>query len=152
MIEREKQDEDEDEETSEVVRTASSSKQSTASVLASETAWKRLEIFETGMVGDKILSGAEGGKPPRRAQSFKGGGLRVLEPHSTRMASTLELPATALISLKIGEEEVMVRLADAVMTAVKEEKELLDWIGAEKAEVLTMEDGRLGEIASIWPG
>ena len=64
-------------ETSEVVRTASSSKQSTASVGASETAWKRLEMFETGIVGDKILSGVEGGKPPRRAQSFKGGGFRV---------------------------------------------------------------------------
>ena len=67
------------------------------------------------------------------------------------MDSTLGLPATALISLNMGEEEVMVRLAEAVMTAVKEEKELVDWIGADKAEVLTME-GRLGGIVSAWPG
>ena len=66
------------------------------------------------------------------------------------MDSTLGLPATALISLNMGEEEVMVRLAEAVMTAVKEEKELVDWIGADKAEVLTM-DGRLVGIARAWP-
>ena len=128
----------------------SSSKQSTASVRASETAWKRLEMFEAGVVGENILSGVEAGKPPRRAQSFKGGGLRV-PPHSTTMDSTLVLPATALISLKIGEEEVMVRLEEAVMMAVKEEKEVgpaVDiWIGA-KAEVLTIAGrGRLGRIA-----
>ena len=120
--------------TSEVVRMASSSKQSTASVGASETAWKRLEILEEGVSGKNILSGVDAGKPPRRDQSFRGGGLRVFEPHSTTMDSTLVLPATALISLKIGEEEVMVRLAEAVMMAVKEEKEVgpaVDiWIGA----------------------
>ena len=121
---------------------ASSSKQSTASVGALETAWKRLEMFEAGVVvGKKILSGVEVGKPPRRAQSFKGGGLRV-PPHSTTMDSTLVLPATALISLKMGEEEVMVMLVEAVMMAVKEENEVglafNAWIGA-KAEVLTME-------------
>ena len=124
----------------------SSSKQSTASVRASETAWKRLEMFEAGVVGENILSGVEAGKPPRRAQSFKGGGLRV-PPHSTTMDSTLVLPATALISLKIGEEEVMVRLAEAVMMAVKEEvgSTVNIWIGA-KSEVLTVEwrRGRLG--------
>ena len=133
-----------------MVRTASSSKQSTASVGAFETAWKRLEMFEGGFVGGNILSGVEAGKPPRRAQSFKGGGLRV-PPHSPTMDSTLVLPATALISLKIGEEEVMVRLEEAVMMAVKEEKEVgpaVDiWIGA-KAEVLTIAGrGRLGRIA-----
>ena len=133
----------------------SSSKQSTASVGASETAWKRLEMFEAGLVGGNILSGVEAGKPPRRAQSFKGGGLRV-PPHSTTIDSTLVLPATALISLKIGEEEVMVRLAEAVMMAVKEEKEVglafAIWIGG-KAEVLAIAgSGRLGRIARARPG
>ena len=47
----------------------------------------------------------------------------------------------------------MVRLAEAVMMAVKEEKEEVDWIGANNAEVLTMEGrGRLGGIARAWPG
>ena len=65
----------------------------------------------------------------------------------------MELPATALISLKMGEEEVMVRLAEAVMMAVKEEKEEVDWIGANNAEVLTMVgSGRLGGIARACPG
>ena len=128
---------------------ASSSKQSTASVGASETAWKRLEMLEEGVSGKNILSGVDAGKPPRRDQSFRGGGLRVFEPHSTTIDSTLVLPATALISLKMGEDEVMVRLAEAVMMAVKEEKEEVGsafdvWIGA-KDEVLTIAGrGRLG--------
>ena len=104
--------------TSEVVRMASSSKQSTASVGAEDTAWKRLEILEAG--GGIILRGVEVGNPPSRAQSFKGGGLR-LPSQSNTMELTLELPATALISLKMGEEEVMVRLVEVVMMAVNEE-------------------------------
>ena len=97
---------------------ASSSKQSTASVGAEDTAWNRLEISEAG--GGIILRGVEVGNPPSRAQSFKGGGLR-LPSQSTTMELTLELPATALISLKMGEEEVMVRLVEVVMMAVNEE-------------------------------
>ena len=143
-----------DKATSEVVRMASWSKQSTASVGESATAWNRLEMLERGG-GERILSRVEAGKPPSRDQSFKGGGLRA-PPHSTRMDTTLGLPATALISLKIGEEEVMVRLEEAVMMAVKEEKEVgpaFDiWIGA-KAEVLTIAGrGRLGRIARARPG
>ena len=52
--------------TSEVVRMALSSKQSTASVGAEDTAWNRLEISEAG--GGNILRGVEAGNPPNRAQ------------------------------------------------------------------------------------
>ena len=137
--------------TSEVVRMASWSKQSTASVGESATAWNRLEMLERGG-GERILSGVEAGKPPRRDQSFKGGGLRA-PPHSTRMDTTLGLPATALISLKMGEEEVMVRLAEVVMMALKEVWLAFNvWIGA-KAEALPL-DGRelIVEIARAFPG
>ena len=126
--------------TSEVVRMASSSKQSTASVGAEDTAWKRLEISEAG--GGIILRGVEAGNPPSRAQSFKGGGLR-LPSQSTTMELTLELPATALISLKMGEEEVMVRLVEVVMMAVNEEMGAVKdrW---ERVELFAKKDGRRG--------
>ena len=76
-----------------------------------------------------------------------------LPSQSTKIELTLELPATALISLKMGEEEVMVRLAEVVIMAVKEVWLAFNvWIGA-KAEALPL-DGRelIVEIARAFPG